>query len=57
MARNILRAICLNIEIKPLPTFLGQQMFDIELNAQFCPKNVGRTRVFMFELMAHKILR
>ena len=32
-------------------------MFDIELNTQFCPKNVGRTCVFIFEQAARNFLR
>ena len=30
-------------------SFLGKKMFDIELNPQFCLKNVARMRVFIFE--------
>ena len=29
-----------------LQTFLGQKILDIELNMQFCPKNVGKTRAY-----------
>ena len=32
MARIMLRAIYSKIKIRVLPTFLGQKMFDIELN-------------------------
>ena len=32
-------------------------MFDIGLNTQFCPKNVDRTCVFIFEPTARNILR
>ena len=53
MARNLLRAICLKIKTRVLPTLLGQKIFDIEQNTQFCPKNVGKTSVFIFEQMAY----
>ena len=36
---------CSKIKTHVLPTFLIQKMFDIELNTQFCPKNVDRTHV------------
>ena len=45
MAHKLLLAICSKIKTRILPAFLVQKMFDIELNTQFCPKNVDRTRV------------
>ena len=54
MAHNI--AICSKVKTRALPTVSGQKMFDIELNMQFYPKNVGQTRVFIFEQMAQKVL-
>ena len=56
MARNILRAISLKIKTRVLPTFLGQKIFDTELYMQFCPKNVDRTRVSIFEQTVRNIL-
>ena len=56
IARNILCAICSKIKTVVLPTFLGQKMFDIELNMLFCPKNVSKTRIFIIVQTAHGIL-
>ena len=32
---------------------MARAIFDIELNMQFCLRNVCKTRVFIFEQMAH----
>ena len=34
-----------------------EKIFDMELNTQFCPKNIVKTCVFIFEQMIHKIVR
>ena len=50
MARNVLHAVCSKIKTRVL------QPFDIELNTQFCPKNVDRMRVFILKQTASNIL-
>ena len=45
--------MCSKITNTRLRTVLEQKMCDIQLNTQFCPKNVGNTRIFSFEKVAH----
>ena len=50
-------AICSKIKTRVLPTFLEQNYLFNSISNIFCPKNVGKTHVFIFEQMAHEIFQ